>query len=1459
MKGPISRCFTVSAVKDGKPGKNGIDAQDVEWAYIRSKTPVAPVIYQDEQYTDSSGRLYISDNHLPQVESSVNIENNHNRYECTDDPKGVDNIWKYEWEIKRTKGDADENGKRTWNYYNGTMTLHNNYSESAFIIDIDNDNDQFATDSESKVLVAQNRSTTVSLYDGATPQTLTALAATMKYEDGTNVPSGVAVVTADTSSGIITVTVKVNSVANPHTEILVNITAICAKGSKNAVFTLRKIMGGAPGLNPVIYQLAPTQKSFSFYRDSNNNLLPASLTSQINVAKTEGNTTTIVSSALSGITYKWGFDDSTTALGTERAVGSIITISKTQAASHYQVWIELSTGDRETLPIIKDGANGISGESPWIADCDNEMDSVLTSSIGVVSSLQQIHSQLSIYHGSDNVTVEIMEVRRNGEVIAVRSEEGADYVYASWNTTGLLTISYHPGSTFGNPVREKDEFTIKLRPTNKIQIERYIIITVLWSEGVIYNLNPQFGQINVGRTENGGYLPSLASITCGYKKRDINGEETGNTDYVSTIENKWNIYFRFRIRAGVTIGVQTFNDATWDSIYRRYGVSRSLINPFSVQLYDAVEFVLCSNTEDETEDVNLRGIKDREVVPVVADGVKGDDSIFYFIETNVDSITIPSNQSSVLAGLTGSFYKMTGAEKSSFICAFIMWRRDKSGNYTRLAYARSVQSFDVSDYEVDYDTDALIAVMQETLTNDHTVYIAKKEIPIIRDGTSGTTVQTLYRSTNSSSAPAAPTGDSPSGWSEQRTAITTGNRYRYVTSRYSDDGGASWTAWSAPVLDAYLAENGTSIRIKGQAVAIAQGSQTLDDVDRAYSGGIPDGGIVLMNSTADTADDAFLRAMAANDWIEIPVTEGDGYLLDGHLWMRTSVSGASNPTKRWQDCGQIQGPKGDDAVLYTLECNPSKINFRSNAAGEFSGSFTVAAVIRKITGNATPVIINEGSTTGVYLFCRREGGIDSRWHNYSSSTNRTVTASQAIASTYPVTSISICLSTESNYRGVADSNILSTANIPVICDGRRGAVGATGKMFYPMGVWNANVEYVKEDESIPLVWVDDLNTIDPATGEYGAYWYLTADSDTGHKPQDGSAYWAKASHFGLVITQGIFAEFARLGKFIMTGDWMLSTNGTIDGVAYNNGQLYNDKPAYMWFNPEYPNTDHITNNKHNFLPNYAVDGLTGRSYQNSAFIRGEVHATSGEFTGTIHASQGNIGGFFITPRALTNDAAERGDIVQIQNTFIRSTIGACEVPTISSDILYGARISSDFFSNEPDTLNVAIRARARGSGAAKNFAFHGWGHVVTRGMAVGYQLQIMGFTNSEYASYINIKSGNIVLLKDTEPGREKFAILPTLLNVRDSLRIPSNEPFAVKLTLLIQSDPDTQMHILGYQSGTTYTGDDYPPHQRDNYFTDHPNHDVEPGQVYTYMLVWDGISGHTHYNAWLAGYGDRGY
>ena len=363
-------------------GQNGIDAQDVEWAYIRTKTNVAPEIDDEEDpitipSEDSNGHTYVDDEYLPfVVVSSGEVESNGmeqrpaggalsgDEYgECTDNPKGVDDTWKYEWEIKRTKGTAID-GHRAWQPYSGTMTLHANFAESAFIIDTDNDNDQFATDSNSEVLVTQVRQTVVALYDGATLQTLTALTATLTYEDGTSVPSGVATVTAMAATGVVEVTVLHNSTANTHSEIRANITATCAKGSKQTVFTLRKVMGGAPGLNPIIYQLAPTQKTLSFSRTSANALIPSSQSSQINVARTEGNTTTILSSAQTGISYQWGFDTNSIAEETGKAVGSSISISNTQAVSHYQVWIELSTGDRETLPIVKDGQNGAIGDTP---------------------------------------------------------------------------------------------------------------------------------------------------------------------------------------------------------------------------------------------------------------------------------------------------------------------------------------------------------------------------------------------------------------------------------------------------------------------------------------------------------------------------------------------------------------------------------------------------------------------------------------------------------------------------------------------------------------------------------------------------------------------------------------------------------------------------------------------------------------------------------------------------------------------------------------------------------------------------------------------------------------------------------------------------------------------------------------------------------------------------------------
>ena len=120
----------------GGRGANGVDAQDIEWVYVRTTENVQPVIVAE------SGNGYLSDDYKPLAKvTSGRIkggsEGNANvNVRCTDDPQGVDSTWKYEWEIKREKGTADANGHRAWVAYSGSMTLHNRYVKDITSADI---------------------------------------------------------------------------------------------------------------------------------------------------------------------------------------------------------------------------------------------------------------------------------------------------------------------------------------------------------------------------------------------------------------------------------------------------------------------------------------------------------------------------------------------------------------------------------------------------------------------------------------------------------------------------------------------------------------------------------------------------------------------------------------------------------------------------------------------------------------------------------------------------------------------------------------------------------------------------------------------------------------------------------------------------------------------------------------------------------------------------------------------------------------------------------------------------------------------------------------------------------------------------------------------------------------------------------------------------------------------------
>ena len=162
-------------------------------------------------------------------------------------------------------------------------------------------------------------------------------------------------------------------------------------------------------------------------------------------------------------------------------------------------------------------------------------------------------------------------------------------------------------------------------------------------------------------------------------------------------------------------------------------------------------------------------------------------------------------------------------------------------------------------------------------------------------------------------------------------------------------------------------------------------------------------------------------------------------------------------------------------------------------------------------------------------------------------------------------------------------------------NGQDGAKGDTGKMFFSMGVWNENTKYVQDTLKIPMVFYDN-GEWNESLGCYGSYYYLNPEytSPSGvqginTKPTGSQSkfdnntkdIWIKATNYGLVMTQGIFAEFAKFGSAIISGDYMFSTKGkfgndnnnnNIDSAQYKigngytapstNGGLY---PLYTFF------------------------------------------------------------------------------------------------------------------------------------------------------------------------------------------------------------------------------------------------------------------------------------------------------
>ena len=235
-----------------------------------------------------------------------------------------------------------------------------------------------------------------------------------------------------------------------------------------------------------------------------------------------------------------------------------------------------------------------------------------------------------------------------------------------------------------------------------------------------------------------------------------------------------------------------------------------------------------------------------------------------------------------------------------------------------------------------------------------------------QDGKDGRSYERRYLSLSSSTVPSSYNPNTNiSQWSSTITAIDETKRYRFVTERSSADGGSSWSQWSTPQIDAYLAENGTSFAVKGAAVGII-----------AYGGSLPanpEVGVYL-DQRANTND---INEYNGSSWSGSNVAIGDAYILDGNLYVKSRDASTSASVLRWKDAGSIRGPQGEggkdaiildldnenDSILYDGADNPISTPVESQAS-LYKGAGTVSSgVTYRIISVSGATMMNSGNAT----------------------------------------------------------------------------------------------------------------------------------------------------------------------------------------------------------------------------------------------------------------------------------------------------------------------------------------------------------------------------------------------------------------------------------------------------------------------------------------------------------------
>ena len=284
----------------------------------------------------------------------------------------------------------------------------------------------------------------------------------------------------------------------------------------------------------------------------------------------------------------------------------------------------------------------------------------------------------------------------------------------------------------------------------------------------------------------------------------------------------------------------------------------------------------------------------------------------------------------------------------------------------------------------------------------------------------------------------------------------------------------------------------------------------------------------------------------------------------------------------------------------------------------------------------------------------------------------------------------------------------------------------------------------------------------------------------------GSHYFYVAYAKDVSLTKGTDQATINLSFASGTVYYNLSVIKITEGMNYSGGSRISI--PYGWFDATDPMADTLPSSGYKFVPNYAVDGLTGATYQNDAYVSGEIHAGSG-----------SIGGFSIGTDDLTNTNYDAG--ITIRDVYNRKSvqIGADAEDTMTGRKAAMVAKATEYNTSDNDSpYNTALYLEARY--ATYNYAFHGYGNGVLDGYMQGFKVYSFTATSAENAVQMKLGNGMIQAIRSVTVAFAKV-YLPKLGEIKETLGITGTRDFCCELIIINQS-------IIGTSNTVKIEGDD---------------------------------------------------